>query len=108
MSQYFDFITFFIHLGRLNIAGLVEGVVEMMRHFLKQWEKSGGQELPMAVHQGVLILYSFVATPAVHIISKCAVFTFCILKKLNVFSFVAVSIYPRLKKILLFFVKLFM
>ncbi|XP_071512489.1 uncharacterized protein [Panulirus ornatus] len=51
-------------------SGLVEGVVEMMRFFLKQWEKSGGQELPKPVHQGVLILYSFVATPAAHIISS--------------------------------------
>ncbi|XP_042223064.1 uncharacterized protein LOC121867264 [Homarus americanus] len=51
-------------------SGLVEGVVEVIRHFLKQWEKSSGQELPKIVHRGVLILYSFVATPAVDIISS--------------------------------------
>lgn len=51
-------------------SGLVEGVVEVMRHFLKEWEKSGRQEQPREVHQGILILYSFMATPAVHIISS--------------------------------------
>ncbi|XP_045583596.1 uncharacterized protein [Procambarus clarkii] len=51
-------------------SGLVEGVVEVMRHFLKEWKKSGSQEQPVVVHQGILILYSFVATPAAHIISS--------------------------------------
>lgn len=52
------------------MAGLVEGVVEVMRHFLKACEKNGGGEQPPAVHRGLLILYSFVSTPAVQIISK--------------------------------------
>ncbi|XP_042858591.1 uncharacterized protein LOC122244679 isoform X2 [Penaeus japonicus] len=51
-------------------SGLVEGVVEVMRQFLKLSEVSGGQELPKEVHSGVLILYSFVATPAAHLISS--------------------------------------
>lgn len=51
-------------------TGLIEGVVEVMRHFMKEWEKRGGQEEPAAVSRGILILYSFVATPAVHTISK--------------------------------------
>ncbi|XP_045109511.1 uncharacterized protein LOC123503642 isoform X2 [Portunus trituberculatus] len=51
-------------------SGLIEGVVLVMKHFLKQWEKNGGQENPLAVHRGVLILYSFVATPAVQTISS--------------------------------------
>ncbi|KAG7168503.1 SAAL1-like [Homarus americanus] len=54
----------------IALKSLVEGVVEVIRHFLKQWEKSSGQELPKIVHRGVLILYSFVATPAVDIISS--------------------------------------
>ncbi|XP_050726995.1 uncharacterized protein LOC127003947 isoform X2 [Eriocheir sinensis] len=51
-------------------SGLIEGVVEVMRHFMKEWEKGGGQEEPAAVSRGILILYSFVATPAVHTISS--------------------------------------
>ncbi|XP_047494484.1 uncharacterized protein LOC125042709 [Penaeus chinensis] len=51
-------------------SGLVEGVVEVMRQFLKLSEVSGSQELPKEVHSGVLILYSFVATPAAHLISS--------------------------------------
>lgn len=44
--------------------------MEVMRQFLKLSEVSGGQELPKEVHSGVLILYSFVATPAAHLISE--------------------------------------
>ncbi|XP_068214168.1 uncharacterized protein [Palaemon carinicauda] len=51
-------------------SGLVEGVVEVVRHFLKQAEKSGCQELPREVHKGILILYSFVGTQASHLISS--------------------------------------
>lgn len=58
------------NLCSLMSPGLVEGVVEVMRQFLKLSEVSGSQELPKEVHSGVLILYSFVATPAAHLISK--------------------------------------
>ncbi|KAK4305816.1 hypothetical protein Pmani_022310 [Petrolisthes manimaculis] len=51
-------------------SGLVEGVVEVMRHFLKAYEKNGRGEQPPAVQRGLLILYSFVSTPAVQIISS--------------------------------------
>lgn len=51
-------------------SGLVEGIVEVMRHFLKQAEKNGCQELPKEVHKGILILYSFVGTHASHLISS--------------------------------------
>ncbi|KAK7074558.1 hypothetical protein SK128_000920 [Halocaridina rubra] len=51
-------------------SGLVEGVVEVMRHFLKQTEKKGGQELPKEVHKGILILYSFMGIKAPHLISS--------------------------------------
>lgn len=54
----------------ISVTGLIEGVVEVMRHFMKEWEKNGGQEEPAAVSQGILILYSFLATPAVHTISE--------------------------------------
>ncbi|CAL4069954.1 unnamed protein product [Meganyctiphanes norvegica] len=53
-----------------NKRGFVEGVVIVMRNSLKSWEISGGDKESNIVHDCMIVLYSFISTPAEHLISN--------------------------------------